>query len=252
MLTPCRTHRCSAVSSPSAARAPFFSRRLLNTWAGRRSCARSLARSSPWPASPPGASPSCSWPPDSVGDAPPRPPTRQACKPPKVARAEADSPARRCPARRALFDRTSSSMARRAWREGRSGSGVGRGPRVRVPAGAPSWRAVVAVRAEGSASEPPTIQLVRAPAPLGDGGPELAEPGASYGDRRAMRARPRGPARAVPALRPTPTGPASQRQSVFSKTRASMNRSRRWPSSAPERCSARSVSSASSARIAFL
>jgi hypothetical protein len=29
--------------------------------------------------------------------------------------------------------------------------------------------------------------------PLGDGGPERAEPGATYGDRRAMRARPRAP-----------------------------------------------------------
>src|SRR5919106_1725188 len=61
--------------------------------------------------------------------------------------------------------------------------GQARGPR------APSWRAVAAVRAQGMASEPRTIRLVRAPAPSGGWGAERAVPGASYGGRRAMQAR---------------------------------------------------------------
>ena len=74
----------------------------------------------------------------------------------------------------------------------------GRRGRGAWAAGAPSWRAVVAVVASGSASEPPTIQLFATQPPLGDGGPKRAEPGATYGDRRAMPARPRPtrPARA--------------------------------------------------------
>ncbi len=36
-------------------------------------------------------------------------------------------------------------------------------------------------------------RLTRKTVALGDGGPERAEPGATYGDRRAMRARPRRP-----------------------------------------------------------
>jgi hypothetical protein len=47
--------------------------------------------------------------------------------------------------------------------------------------------------AEGSASEPPTLQLDADPTPYGGWGAERAELGATYGDRRAMQARPRLP-----------------------------------------------------------
>ena len=98
------------------------------------------------------------------------------------------------------------------------------GRRAARAGGAPSWRAVVAVRAPGSASEPPTIRLATPQPPLGDGGPERAEPGASYGDRRAMPARRRRARPAAPAQPP----PASQATSRISRagTRAGRRRSR--------------------------
>src|SRR5919106_858138 len=47
-------------------------------------------------------------------------------------------------------------------------------------------RALVAVRAQGSAGAPPRIGLHSVPAPSGGWGAARAEPGASYGDRRAI------------------------------------------------------------------
>ena len=70
------------------------------------------------------------------------------------------------------------------------------GPKAGI-AGTPSWRAVVAVRAEGRASEPRSPRLVAGPAPTGGWGAERARCGASYGDRRAALA----PARCLPPHR---------------------------------------------------
>jgi hypothetical protein len=43
-------------------------------------------------------------------------------------------------------------------------------------------------------------RLTRKTVALGDGGPERAEPGASYGDRRAMQARPPPTVSTAPAV----------------------------------------------------
>src|SRR5690349_16871478 len=62
--------------------------------------------------------------------------------------------------------------------DGSTGPGGPRWRRVpgRAPAGAPSGRAVVAVRAEGAASEPPPIQLIVTRPPSGDGGSSSPRP----------------------------------------------------------------------------
>src|SRR5882724_7532929 len=53
---------------------------------------------------------------------------------------------------------------------------VGDAGRVGRGARRPSWRAVVAVAAPGSASEPPTTRRAHARAPRGDGGPGEPSP----------------------------------------------------------------------------
>jgi hypothetical protein len=63
-----------------------------------------------------------------------------------------------------------------------------RGPRAR-PHGEPS--SPFERRARRASHR--QLEVATPEPPLGDGGPERAEPGASYGDRQAMRARPRPP-----------------------------------------------------------
>jgi hypothetical protein len=70
-------------------------------------------------------------------------------------------------------------------------------------ASVPSWRAVVAVRAQSTASEPLATRLARGQPPRGGWGVERAVVGASYGDKRAMLARSRP--------RTQPPGPTAPR-----------------------------------------